>query len=333
MSTLAASALTLADWAKRTGGDGKVESKIAEILSQQNEILTDMVWQEGNLPTGHRMVVRTKLPTPSWRLLNQGVTPTKSATQQIDEGCAMLEDWSEVDVDVANLNGDLNAFRLSEATPHLEGMNQEFASTLLYGNADVDPEEFTGIAPRYASPTGDTGQNVIDAGGAGADNSSIYLVGWGPQTVFGVFPKGSKAGLVHEDLGLQTVQTGTGIATGRMRAYQDHWQWKAGLAVKDWRYIVRIGSIDISVLVADGAGATTKLIELMLKAIHRLPSQMGIRPAFYMNRTIFEMLDIQAMNKANVYLGIGQEEGRSKVTMRGIPCRLVDAATELETLV
>jgi hypothetical protein len=330
MATLGNTVLTLADWAKRLDPDGQVPT-IVELLSQTNEIIQDQLFMEGNLPTGHRVTVRTSLPTVAWRLLNQGVTPSKSTSAQADEQAGMLEAYSEVDKDLAELNGNSASFRLSEAQAFLEAMNQEYAQTLVYGNSGIAPEEFTGLAPRYALSTGVTGQNVIKAGGSGSDNSSIYLVAWGANTVFGVFPKGSKAGLIHEDLGLVTVQGATGIGTSRMRAYQDHWQWKAGLVVRDWRYVVRIANIDISNLVAESSAAD--LIKVMLRAIHRLPSQTLGRPIFYANRTILEMLDIQAMQKANLYLTVGQEEGQRKVSLRGIPIRLVDQLLETEATV
>lgn len=332
MATLGSSNLTLADHAKILDPTGKV-ARVVELLDQMNAVYQDSVWKEGNLPTGHRVVVRKSLPSPSWRRLNQGVSPTKATTEQIDEYCGMLEDWSEVDKDLAELNGEVNAFRLQHARAHLEGIVQEWSSTFFYGNHDTAQEEFTGIAPRYASAaSGDTIQNVIDAGGSQSDNTSIYLVGWG-DPVYCVYPKGSKAGIFHENLGLQTVETSTGPGGGKMRAYQDHWQLKGGLCVEDWRFIVRIGSIDISSLIADGAGSSVKLMEYMLKAVHRLPRLEGITPAFYMNRTVGEMLDVQAMNKSNLYLMAGNEEGKRKLSFRGIPIRICDAITETESLV
>lgn len=332
MATLGANVLTLADWAKRVDPDGKVPS-IVELLSQTNEVLADMLWQEGNLPTGHRTTVRTGLPTVAWRLLNQGVQPSKSTTAQIDEQCGMLEAWCEVDKDLAMLNGNTAAFRLSEAQSFIEAMNQEMVSTLFYGNSGLSPEEFTGLSVRYSDPAATNGQNVIDAGGAGSDNSSIWLVGWGAQTVHGIFPKGSKAGLIHEDLGEVTVETTAGIAGTRMRAYQDHWQWKCGIALKDWRYAVRIGSIDISNLVSKSSAAD--LIELMIKAIHRLPTLGMGKPVFYMNRSVFQMLDIQ--RRDDVITGGGlvykDVDGMMVPTFRGIPIRKVDALTETEAAV
>ena len=66
MSALAASHPTLLDLAKRLDPDGKIDV-IAEILTQENPILEDLSFVEGNLPTGHRTTIRTGLPTPTWR--------------------------------------------------------------------------------------------------------------------------------------------------------------------------------------------------------------------------------------------------------------------------
>lgn len=331
-ATLSTAALTLMDWAKRLDPTGKI-ARIVEMLEQTNEILNDMLWLEGNLPTGHRTTVRTGLPAVAWRLLNGGVTPSKSQTAQLDEQCGMLEAYGEVDKDLAELNGNTSEFRLSEAVAFVEAMNQEMAGTLFYGNAGTAPEEFTGLAPRYSSLSANNGQNIISMAGAGADNSSIWLVVWGANTVHGIFPKGSQAGIRHTDKGLQTVVVGTGIGGAKMEAYLDHWQWKAGIALRDWRYAVRICNIDISLLVADTAGTSIKIMEAMLKAIHRIPSQQMGKPVFYMNRTILEMLDIHAMNRVNVYLNVGEEEGRRKVTFRGIPLRGNDQLLETEAVV
>lgn len=332
MPTLGANVLTLADWAKRLDPDGKVPA-IVELLSQTNEILLDMLWKEGNLPTGERVTVRTGLPTVAWRLLNQGVAPSKSTTAQIDEACGMLEAWSEVDKDLAELNGNTNAFRLSEAQAFIESMNIEMASTLFYGNSGVDPEEFTGLSVRYSSTSAPNGKNIILAGGTGSDNSSIWLIVWGPNTIYGIFPKGSKAGLVHEDLGLQTVEVTSGVAGNRMRAYQDRWQWKCGIALRDWRYVVRIANIDISNLVNKSSAAD--LFDLMIKASHRVLNLNLGKPVYYMNRTCAQMLDIQGRDDVTTggQLSYDIVEGKRIMSFRGIPIRICDALLETEALV
>lgn len=323
--------LTLADWAKRTDPDGKT-TKIVEMLSQTNEILEDMLWQEGNLPTGHRTSVRTSLPSVNWRRINEGTAPSKSTTIQTDEPCAMLEAWSEVDVELARLGNDVSGFRLSEASAFVEAMSQEMASTMFYGDESTSPQEFNGLATRYADTTGVNGQNIILGGGSGNDNSSVWLVVWG-EPIFGIFPKGSKAGLDHADRGEVTVETTAGIAGSRMRAYQDQFTWKTGLAVRDWRYAVRIPNIDISNLV--GKSSAADLFDLMIKATHRIPNLTAGKAAFYCNRSVKQMLDIQGRDdvQSGGQLSYDNVAGKPLMSFRGIPVRTVDALTESESAV
>jgi len=324
--------LTLLDWAKRLDPDGKVPT-IVELLNQTNEVLDDMQWREGNLPTGHRTTVRTGLPTVAWRLLNQGVVPSKSTTAQIDEQVGMLEAWSEVDKDLALLNGNVGAFRLSEARAFLEAMNQEFVQTLFYGNGGLAPEEFTGLSVRYATTAGSpaNADNIIKAGGAGSDNTSIWLVSWGEETISGIFPSGSKAGLQHDDYGEVTVETVAGLPGARMRAFQERWQWKAGIALKDWRYVVRIANIDISDL---NAANVKTIIDNMESAIERIPNALG-RPVFYMNRTIRRFLRREARESVGSGGGLSFENFAGKrILMFGeVPIRTVDQLLNTEALV
>ena len=342
MTTLSTSNLTLADWAKRTDPDGRVPI-IAELLSQSNEILEDCVFKEGNLPTGERVVVRTGLPAVYWRALNQGIPSSKSTTAQVDEAAGILEARSEVDKDLAMLNGNTAQFRLSEDQAFLEAMNQTQATTLFYGNPAVDPKTFLGLAPRYSDigvGAPQNAQNILSAGGADATaNTSIYLVVWGDQTVYCHFPKGSKAGLIHEDLGEQTVYNSDGT---RLQAYSTRYQWKNGLVVKDWRYVVRICNINVTHLLAQdntqAASASTAIIKLMARAMYRIPNMAMGRAAFYMNRTVHSGLSIAALDKSQYVLKIN--EGLSQfgtpyswLSFLGIPLRRVDAIVNTEAVV
>ncbi|MFZ9511797.1 MAG: major capsid protein, partial [Burkholderiaceae bacterium] len=194
MATLAVTHPTLLDLKNRMDSNGSIAA-IVEMLGQTNEIIEDMVWLEANELTGHTTTVRTGLPTPTWRKLYGGVQPTKSTTRKIKDTIGMLEAYAEVDQALADLNGNAAAFRLSEDRAHIEGMNQEFAQTLFYGNEATEAEAFTGLAPRFNS--NDTAaalnaENVIApvATPDSADNTSIWLVCWGPTPVFGLFPKG-----------------------------------------------------------------------------------------------------------------------------------------------
>lgn len=334
MPVLSTNALTLVDHAKRLDPNGTT-ADIVELLAQTNEVLRDMVWLEGNLPTGHRTTVRTGLPQAYWRRLNEGVATSKSTTAQHDEMCGMLEAWSEVDKDLAELNGNTAEFRLSEAQAFIEAMSQEMASTLFYGNTGTAPQEFNGLATRYASRNAafPSSQNVLHGGGTSTDNASVWLVVWGKNTLHGIFPKGSKAGLMHEDLGLDVIETTAGVGGARMMGYRDHWQWKCGVAVRDWRYAVRIANIDVSNLTTKSSAAD--LEELMIRAYHRIPNFGAGKAAIYMNRTCFQMLDIQRRDDVQTggQLKYEQVEGVMRPVFRGIPIGKCDALLETEAAV
>ena len=340
MAALTSSNLTLADWAKRTDPQGDIPV-IANILSQTNEILKDAVFRMGNLPTGHRVVITTGLPTVTWRSLNQGIAPSKATTAQVDEGLGMLEARAEVDKDLAMLNGNTSSFRLSQARMFLEAMNQEVATTYITGNPGTIPEQFLGFEPRYNSTTAGNGQNVLLGGGAGADNTSILLVVWGDETIFSIFPKGSTAGLQHRDLGEQTVYEAGGAGL-RMQAFVDWFQFKVGLVVKDWRYAVRIANIDVSDLgTLTGAQAPTvftNILHSMTQAIARIPNMSRGRPVFYVNRTVFTGLMRLGLEKSNNAVTVQNALDQfgtiqNMLSFLGVPIRRVDAITNTEALV
>lgn len=338
MATLAVTNPTLLDLAKATDPDGKI-ANIVEILNETNEVLADMSWVEGNLPTGHRTTIRSGIPTPTWRKLYGGVQPTKSTNVQVTDNTGMLEAYSEVDKALADLNGNTSAFRLSEDRPHIEGINQEIVDTLFYGNEATEPEAFTGLAPRFANLTADANSdNVIDGGGSGADNASIWLVVWGPNTVHGIIPKGSTAGLQHTDKGQVTLEDASdGSNSGRMEAYRTHYRFDAGLSVRDWRYVVRIANIDKSALTnvfTSGAFSTgAHLPDLMFQALDLVPNLSAGRPAFYVSRDIKTRIRQQTAAATHLstlsYEDVG---GKMVESFHGVPLRRVDALSADEAL-
>ncbi len=331
MAALATTNPTLADVAKRMDPDGRIDT-IVEILNETNEVLDDMTMLEGNLPTGHRTTIRTGLPAPTWRKLYGGVQPTKSTTVQVTDNTGQLEAYAEVDKQLADLNGNTAAFRLSEDRAHLEGMNQEYVDTLFFGDEATAPEEFTGFAPRFDSLSAENGENIISAGGSGSDNTSIWLVVWGPNTCHGIYPKGSVGGISMDDKGQVTIENVDG-SNGRMEAYRTHYKWCGGLTIRDWRYVVRIANIDKSDLTKDAASGAD-LTDLMAQAIELIPSLGMGRPAFYCSRTIKSFLRRQIASKvSSSTLTMEQVGGKSVVTYDGIPVRRTDALAPDEAAV
>lgn len=329
---------TLNDWAKETAPDGSV-SAVAEVLSQKNAIVDTMLMKEGNLPTGEQCEVRTGLPTTTWRLLNQGVPVSKATSAQVTFQCGHAAQRGEIDRKVVKLNGNTAEYRVKENKAHMESMSQEIGGTTIYGAAS-SPNEYVGLANHYSALSGsESSENVISAGGSGSDNTSIFLVGWGENEIYGFFPKGSTAGLMHEDLG---VIDAFDSSNNRFRAYADNYEWDIGLAVKDWRYGVRIPNIDISDLQGltgtQALTASTSIIKLMSQAIDHLPDINAVMPYFYVNRTVASHLKIIALEKSSSAVTIEpavNQFGKDIHQMKlfGVPIGITDQITNSEAAV
>ncbi|MEK9753371.1 MAG: hypothetical protein VW338_09190 [Rhodospirillaceae bacterium] len=331
MAALSVTNPTILDLIKSQDPNGKI-ADIVEILSQQNEVLDDMTWMEGNLTTGHRGVIRSGLPTPTWRKLYGGVQPGKSEKVQVTDNTGMLEAYAEVDAALVGMAADPAKFRLQEEAAHLESMNQEIAQTLFYGNEGTEPEAFTGLTPRFNDLSADNAENIIVGGSADTDNASIWLVVWGPNTVHGIVPKGSKAGFQHTDKGLVTIEDADGNG-GRMEAYRSHYRWDAGLHVRDWRSIVRICNIEKSALTKDAATGPD-LPDLMYQALEQVHNLNMGRPVFYMSRNTRSFVRRQVTNKTkDSTLTMENVGGKMIQFFHEIPMKRCDALAADEALV
>lgn len=324
---------SLVDVTKRTDPDGSIAA-IAELLAQTNPAVEDMVVVEGNGVTDHTVTIRTGLPTVYFRMFNQGVPPSKSTTVQVKEAMAILEAYAQVDKDLAMLNGNTAAFRLSEDRAFIEAMNQKQAETMFYGNPQQDPKAYAGLAIRYSTKAGAVnGRNIILAGtNVTTDNSSVYLIVSSDNTVFMTYPKGSQGGLQVRDLGEETVQDATG---GLYQALRTHYQWKCGLVVKDWRYVVRIANISAAAL---AGGTPPDLVQLFSDAIDLIPAMSMGRASFYAPRAVVGVLRRQAATRTvNV---LATEAALTQLGLRivnttflGIPVRITDALLATEATI
>lgn len=337
---------TLVDLATRLDPEGKIPV-IAEMLSQCNDLTDDLPWIMANGKTGHEFVFRTSIPGGSWRSYNQGVPYAKSTTAKARVGLGMLEDYSQVDRALAEHSGDKEGFRMSEDNAFLEGMSQTIAQTFFYGNTTITPNEFMGLAPFYNTINTANAQNavnVLSAGGAASNNTSLWLIGWSPETIFGVYPEGSKAGLDMEDKG--DVTPGFDSFGNRFEAYTSWFRQQAGLCPKDWRYGARIANIDVTNAGLAGPNAydifagMAQMLLLFPKltastsGITKTDAPMeegGVRTVFYCNRTLRHWMDVQAMRDRNVLLRIEDYAGMPIDGYRGIPIRIVDQILNSES--
>jgi hypothetical protein len=333
MATVGNSYASLADLYKNMQG-GEVTGDIIEMLSQINPILNDMPSFECNQGTTHKTTVRTGLPAATWRALYQGVQPSKSTNKQVTDATGMLESWSEVDSELVRLAGEgAGQFRLNEAQAFIQTMGIEWASTLFYGSEE---NEFTGLAPRFNEWSDDkedgSAYQVIDAGGTGSDNTSIWMVVWSANTVHGLYPKGTMAGVERKDLGEDTADDGNG---GKYLVMREQFKLHTGLSVRDYRYVVRIANVSLAAV----QNGSLDLYSLMRKAYYRLYQRRvpNGNTAIYCNTDIMEALDAQATNNGTsdnfVRLTPMEVQGETVMGYRGVPIREVDALLNTEAVV
>jgi hypothetical protein len=338
---------TIIDLARRTDPTGDA-ADVAELLSQANEIYDDIVWKEGNTNTGHVYTVRTSIPPGWWRYIGQGVPTSKSTTAQGRINCGMLEDQFTLDRKILEMAEDQNTFRYEEDNAHLEGMSQTIAKTFFYGNATSNPAQFTGLSAFYntvSTATAYNAANVFDGGGTGSNNTSLWIVGWSPRSIYGVFPKGSAAGLKLEPLDF--TQLAYDSLGNPYRAAVTWFKQEAGLCVEDWRWGTRLCNLDVT---GAGLGGATPydIFATLSKMVLRLPkagrkisnvtetdakSEMGmvVRPAIYANRTLRGFMDIQAIRDKNVLITPENPAGYPTETYRGVPIRIMDQLSNSET--
>lgn len=331
MATLGNSFIDLIDIYKLQDGMGQF-NPVIEMLMEMNPILEDAIAVECNKGTTHLHTVRTGLPTVTWGKLYAGIPNSKGKTAQVEDSTGFVEGLSTVDKRLLDLSTNEGAVRLSEAQAFLEAMSNEVGSKVFYGNSASDPEEFMGLAPRFNDKSAANGGQIIDAGGTGSDNTSIWFVTWGDNQCNLLYPKGTQAGVQREDMGEQRVTDGGGNA---YYAKEEKFTWHVGMAVKDWRYVSRIANIDVS----DMAGGSVALYDFMRKAYYKLQNRRvaGGKMAIYCNRDVLEALDALATNAGAsdsfIRLKTTEIEGKEVTTYRDIPIRESDALINAEARV
>lgn len=351
MAVLGSTAITLVDYVRLLGDDNGNQAKlglIVNMLLQSNPIIDDILWTQSNEISTHKTMVTTSVPTPGFRKANEGIVQGKGTFNTIVDAIGSIQSLSDIDVEILRRE-DGQTLRMSHDMLHVTGMGNTFANYLFYADQNAASAGFTGLTPRYNAISG--GQNaaqIIDAGGTGSDNTSIWLVGWGMQGITGLYPRGSQAGLQKFDKPEARVNDANGKP---YYVKSTHFMWDCGLAVRDYRFAVRIANIDVSDLQAQNASAAN-LINLMIRALNKVPYipgkvnpvqlpefddvslKFGIRNmVFYCNRNTYTGLDIQANNRTVNGLLAGQADGVPYLTFRGIPIKICDALTNAETRV
>lgn len=325
---------TLYDVVRKQDPNG-MQAKVVELQSKVNPILDDIAWRQGNLDTGHRVTARAALPGLTWRKFNQGIASSKSITEQFVETCGMLEGISKIDDQLATASGDPAGYRMDEDMAFIAAMSIEMVNALFYYSTSATPERLQGFTPRFniisGNPSASVSQIIVgDSGASGANQASIWLIGWSDHSCYGIFPKNSVGGIATKDIGLQMALDQNNL---QFPAWMTRWTWQAGLVVADYRYVVRVCNIDMNRITPDySVGAD--IANLMIKARALLWEENTVQARYYMNRQVYSFLNQQLMKKGTVnfleYIALGS--ARIPFFL-GIPIRIMDGLLSTESVV
>ena len=332
MATLASNTVTLADYSKRVDCDGNY-LPIVELLNQTNDLTPQVPWMQCNDGHEHRTLLRTSLPTVSFIQPGAGFPVSASDATPIVETCSIIGTAMEVDALTAKAYGDEASLIAGEAVASVESMNQKFIDTWFYGSRATDKLQFDGLATRYASTSAtNAGENVLLGGGAGSDNTSMYIMTLGESTLHGIVPKGLPMGLqmTKENGGQEVVRK---LSSGNVQpVYSTRFEWHVGMALRDWRSVVRIANIDTSNLLGNSTPAD--IYSLLIKAYHRIVPVMNRgKTVIVCNRGVMQGLDIQSREDAAYRLDYSNMDGKMVTSFRGIPFVVTDALRKTEATI
>jgi|WetSurMetagenome_2_1015567.scaffolds.fasta_scaffold138284_2 hypothetical protein len=309
---------------------------IAEVMTKVNPFLDHIPFKESTLEAGEIVARRKQLGSPSWRRYNEGVQPSVTKVSTATEIMGHLEDWSEIDKALVDIQGDQAEFQFNESKGKMESMAQEMAVTYMYGNLSSDPKTFTGFMPRLGALNSTYGTGspiVIDGGGRTATaQGSILIVGWGMDKVYGIYPKNTVGGLQFENLGEDTKTFTDGSL---MRVYRSRFGWDAGLAIKDYRYVIRIANIDAAALATIGTDSDTSaiLFNKIMDALAYIPIPGSVDLHMYMPRPVWSALNKKSTEISYRDITMNIQDAGFVYNVYGVPCHLCDSMLMTEAVV
>jgi len=338
MATLTQSTQSMIDHYKSLDGMGRYINTIEVLNDTSQGILDDWVWMECNSGTKHIRSIRTGLPSLAWGMLYQGIPQSKSAKQQVTDTTGFVEGLSPVDERQLDLYADnKNALRQEEGNTFLEAMAQELMTAMFYHDPDSNPKYPMGLGARFGQlGTSGAANQVIDAGGSGSDNTSIWFVEHGYSGLSVIYPKGTPAGMQRKNRGSQMVTDANGDPYFvEMEEFRTH----VGFSIGDWQRVVRIANIDVS----DMQAGSVDLYKWMRKGYYKLKNRRVSkvmnqespgRVSIYCNRDVLEALDALGTNDgaSDSFIRLRPQEiqGREVMTYRGMPIRETDAILNTE---
>lgn len=328
MATTADTVVTFDEWVKRMD-KGRVKT-IIEIAAASNLMLQTSMVSPGNEVDGNTTTVRTSYPSGTWTSAYEGVNSEASHTKEVWDAAGYLEGYSVIAKRYVHRSPDRKAARMQEERAFIIGYGEEIEDTFFHGDRDLNPKEFMGLDQRYALTTAETGGQIVDAAGTGADQTDIWFIVWGEGKCSLFFGLNNQGGLAIDDKGLVPWDlNGDGK---HQECYVSHYEWNVGLKVEDYRCISRVANIDTTTL---QSGSPVDLIPFMIEAYFNIPSKImnSGNVQIYCNTTVMVGLTKEARSPADSgttsFLTLDTIDGRPFTKFMGIPITRSDKITNV----
>lgn len=331
MGTNSTRYITFRDLASGRTPNGFVDKEIVDLVTQENPVLQDILWKECNKGREDIVTIRSGMPEAVLRAYYEGWKGSKSSKKQVTNACCRVSTGIEFDWSLYDQDKDKAAFLTDEQKAHSSVLGDKVAALLTYGDTKDDPKGINGFCKTYGAYGAFTGSDMVvddkisafytlSAGGSGATGlRSIILAGWGANSMHGIYPEGTSAGIKIGQLTKQFVDDGAG---GRLEMGLQEMNWHAGLNIRDFRFGGRICNIQIE---TDPTSASAPdITKLVRKLVTRVKSN-GVTQRFYMPRLVFEhvaeQFDKKTQANAVKYADLEQKKDAS---LLGIPVAFCD---------
>lgn len=297
----------LANRLDRSGGTAELAFQFME----KNQFIEVLPFTKSSHETHHEFVKTLSIPAGTWTAVNEGVPIEGSRTKPEKEYMGTLESYSQIDVRAFRgmKKSAAAAIRLQEDKAFMTGMGLTISEALFYTSHGINTKSFDGL---FTRPTLNqlSSDQVINSGASSGDVMSILVAELGDETMYGVIPKGTKAGIETEDLGREPKYDDSG---NRFDVYTTHFLWDLGLVLKDDRAAVRIANIsDAVVNDADDNGGLNE--EDILDALSFLPNMGQKNSYIFLNRRTLRHLQSVAKDRVNVTYTPNNQFGRKWIT-------------------
>lgn len=308
---------TLVEIAKRTDPKGNT-AELINLLAEKNPMLEEAYYVEANDINSHELTQIITEPSPDFGRINKDIPFSSARTRQVVEPIGYIPDAFQIDDRLLEKAGNASKYMADEAMVHVQALGKSAHAALLYGNRATNPDAINGFMTRYNALS--MTDNVINAGGSGADVASALVVKWGRDGAYLAYPK--EFGKFLKETGPDRVWVSDGAGGGRWVEIMT-WGVSLGLCIAKPKNVQRICNIETS-----GSSNIFDPDDLV-EALDRLDNTDGA--VIYVPRKIYTQMNINLMNKTNTAYTRDEEWGRPVLHFMGVPVKVCDQMLTTET--